>query len=106
MKRYLDKSPELPTAFFADNDTIAIGAMRALEEYGYNIPEDVSIIGFDNISFGAISDPPLTTINVYKQEMGELAVRQLALAMEEPEKVKMKIQVCTDFVERGSVREV
>ena len=65
----------IPTAYFADNDTIAIGAMRALKEYGYGIPEDVSIIGFDNISFRAISDPPLTTINVYKREMGGTAVR-------------------------------
>lgn len=106
MKRYLDNVSVIPTAFFADNDTIAIGAMRALKEYGYAIPKDVSIIGFDNVSFGAISDPPLTTINVYKHEMGEMAVRQLAMSIEDPKKVKMKIQVCTDFVERGSVREI
>lgn len=106
MKEYLDKTSSLPTAFFADNDTIAIGAMQALKEYGYDIPGDVSIIGFDNISFGAISDPTLTTVNVYKHEMGETAVRELALAIEDPKKVKMKIQVCTGFVERGSVREI
>ena len=106
MKRYLDETPVIPTAYFADNDTIAIGAMRAIKEYGYGIPEDVSIIGFDNISFGAISDPPLTTINVYKREMGETAVRELVLAIEDPKKVRMKIQVCTDFVERGSVRKI
>lgn len=106
MKQYLDRTSVIPTAFFADNDTIAIGAMRALKEYGYDIPKDVSIIGFDNVSFGAVSDPPLTTVHVYKHEMGEMAVRQLAMAMEDPKKVKMKIQVCTDFVERGSVREM
>jgi DNA-binding LacI/PurR family transcriptional regulator len=103
MKQFLSQHTDIPTAFFADNDTIAIGAMRALKEYGYRIPEDVSIIGFDNVSFGAISDPPLTTINVYKHEMGETAVRQLAQSIEDSQKIKMKIQVCTDFVERGSV---
>lgn len=106
MKAYLEQTPRLPTAFFADNDTIAIGAMQALKEAGYDIPGDVSIIGFDNISYGAICDPPLTTVNVYKHEMGETAVRELMHAMENRDSVRMKIQVCTDFVERGSVREI
>ena len=70
MKKYLQQVKELPTAFFADNDTIAIGAMRAIKEQGYDIPGDISIIGFDNISYGAISEPPLTTINVHKHETG------------------------------------
>jgi len=106
MKRYLDQTKEIPTAFFADNDIIAIGAMRALKEYGYNIPEDVSIIGFDNISFGSISDPPLTTVHVYKHEMGEIAVMELIRVIQGSKKIKTKIQVCTDFIERGSVRKI
>lgn len=96
----------LPTAFFADNDLIAIGAMQALKECGYDIPKDVSVVGFDNLSFGMVSNPPLTTIHVYKHEMGELAVRELVQAIEDPKKVKAKIQVYTDFVERGSVKEL
>lgn len=106
MKRYLENVTKLPTAFFADNDTIAIGAMQALKEYGYDVPGDVSIIGFDNISYGAISNPPLTTINVYKQEMGAMAVRELMYAIENPDRIRTKIQVCTDFVERSSVRAI
>ena len=104
MKNYLVKAEDLPTAFFADNDTIAIGAMRAIKEQGYRIPEDISIIGFDNISYGAISEPPLTTINVHKHEMGEMAVRELVRVTESSGRIKMKVQVCTDFVERASVR--
>lgn len=72
MKEYLQNNPKLPTAFVADNDIIAIGAMRALKEDGYKIPDDVSIIGFDNIAFGAVSDPPLTTVGVYKHELNDL----------------------------------
>jgi len=106
MKQYLKEVEKLPTAFFADNDVIAIGAMQALRESGYDIPGDVSIIGFDNISYGAISNPPLTTIHVYKHEMGETAVRELLYAVEHVNKIKKKIQVCTDFVERGSVRRI
>lgn len=106
MQRYLDETKAIPTAFFADNDTIAIGAMQALKEHGYDIPGDVSIVGFDNISFGAISDPPLTTVNVYKHEMGETAVRELMQAVEGKKRINLKIQVCTDFVERSSVRNL
>lgn len=106
MKEYLEQTPVIPTAFFADNDTIAIGAMRALQEFGYKIPEDVSIIGFDNVAFGAMANPPLTTVNVYKQEMGEMAVRELLFAVENKSKIRTKIQVCTDFVERASVRKI
>lgn len=49
MLRYLEGKPELPTAFFADNDNLALGAMKALQESGYRVPQDVSIIGFDDL---------------------------------------------------------
>lgn len=107
MKHYLEKEPELPTAFFADNDVIALGAIRALEERGIKIPEQVSVVGFDDIRFGAVSMPGLTTIHVYKQEMGEVAVRRaLDHIKYSGRQVKMKIQVGTEFLERGSVRDI
>ena len=61
MAAYLAAGPNLPTAFFADNDLIAISCMRALRVAGYHIPDDVSIIGFDGITTGELTDPPLTT---------------------------------------------
>lgn len=106
MKQYLEQTKKVPTAFFSDNDTIAIGAMRAIKESGYDIPGDISIIGFDNITYGTICEPPLTTINVHKHEMGEMAVKELVRVAEGKSRIKMKIQVCTDFVERESVREL
>lgn len=57
MVRYLGSSPSLPTAFFADNDIIAISCMRALKEYGCRIPDDVSIIGFDNLPMSYVTSP-------------------------------------------------
>ena len=107
MKKYLENTDRLPTAFFADNDVIAIGAMRAMKEKGIRIPEDISIVGFDDISFGAVSTPGLTTIRVFKQEMGEVAVRRALDHIRYTGKnVEMKIQVCTEFIERGSVRQI
>lgn len=106
MSEYLKKTSDLPTAFFADDDVIALAAMRALQEHGYKIPEDISIIGFDNIPFCEISNPRLTTIHVFKQEMGEIAVRRLLDHIKLDCRVKAKIQVCTEFVERESVRNL
>ena len=48
---------KLPTAFFADNDMIALGAMKAMAEFGIRIPEDISIVGFDDLTFSSISYP-------------------------------------------------
>lgn len=107
MKRHLESTGRLPTAFIADNDVIAIGAMRAMKEKGIRIPEDISIVGFDDIGFGTVSTPGLTTIRVFKQEMGEVAVRRALDHIKYSGKnVKMKIQVCTQFIERDSVRQI
>lgn len=107
MKEYLEQEPALPTAYFADNDVIALGAMRAMKEKGIRIPEDVSVVGFDDSKFGLISVPGLTTVHIYKHEMGATAVRRALDYVKNQDKAeKMKIQVCTTFVERESVRDL
>jgi LacI family transcriptional regulator len=65
------------TAIFAGNDAMAIGAMRALRSGGYRIPEDVSVVGVDDITLASYAEPPLTTIAQPKQEAGTQAVRCL-----------------------------
>lgn len=106
MNRFLEQKPELPTTFFADNDIIALGAMKALQNHGFQIPQDISIIGFDDIPFCSISTPPLTTIRVFKQEMGQTAVRRLIEMIQNETQVKTKTQICNEFVERDSVRRM
>lgn len=106
MKKYLMNKIVLPTAFIADNDMIALGAMKALAEYGVRIPEDVSIIGFDDLPFSAIASPPLTTLRVPKQEMGRIATRRLIQLIKNREDAGIKIEVSTQFVERGSVKTI
>ena len=96
-------SDSLPTAFFADNDVLAVGAMRALTEAGIRVPEDVSIVGFDDLSLGAFSTPPLTTVHVLKHEVGEIAVRRLIGNVNNPKNYTCKTLVSTYFVERKSV---
>jgi DNA-binding LacI/PurR family transcriptional regulator len=65
------------TALFAYNDLCAIGAIRALDEAGLRVPEDVSVVGFDDIPGASYSRPSLTTVRQPMQEMGQLAARTL-----------------------------
>jgi LacI family transcriptional regulator/LacI family purine nucleotide synthesis repressor len=106
MLAWLATDPELPTAFFADNDVLAVGAMRALLERGYRVPDDVSFVGFDDLSFASFANPPLTTIHVPKRELGEAAVRKLMENIRSPRGYVCKTQMSTIFVERDSVREI
>lgn len=107
MLRYLQKNPRLPTAFFADNDMIALGAMKALQEMGMRIPEDVSIVGFDDLPFCEISSPPLTTLRVPNREMGKMAVRRLAEMIEGiAADAVIKTQVCPRIVYRSTVKRM
>ena len=68
------RTAKLPSALFCVNDTIALGCMRAFTESGMVLPRDVSLIGFDNLSAGEMSTPPLTTIEVSKQRIAHRAV--------------------------------
>lgn len=106
MKKYLEGSPKLPTAFFADNDIIALGAMRAMKEAGLKIPDDISIIGFDDLPYSEICSPRLTSLRVPKQEMGIIAVKQIIEIMKDKTPVKLNIEVGTDFVIRDSVKKI
>ncbi len=69
--------PEAPTALFCGTDLIAIAAIKALSDRGLRVPEDVSVIGFDGVAFGAMLQAPLTTIEMPVHEMGERAVEML-----------------------------
>ena len=105
MLAHLEKRRDsLPTAFFADNDMIALGAMKAFQEKGYRIPEDISIIGFDDLPFSEISSPRLSTMRVPNTEMGMLAVRRVVDLITERDAVVAKIQVCPKLIVRDSVR--
>lgn len=94
----------LPTAFFAGNDIMAIGCMRALTEKGYRIPEDVSIIGMDNTTLCEACTPQLSTIHVYKHELGVMATRTLLSLAETGVHSAIKVEVGVSVKLRDSIK--
>ena len=94
---------ELAECYFCTNDIIAYGFIRALREHGVSIPQDVSIIGFDNLPQSATMEPGLTTIDVSKRKIGYLAVTVLddLIAAAEPQP-PVKILVGAELVLRAS----
>lgn len=106
MEAAIARRQSLPTAFFADNDTIALGAMRALKRAGLRIPEDVSVIGFDDIPSCTVIEPPLTTMRVECDCIGHVSVcRLLELIKNEGGRAyRLKQDVDTRLIERESVR--
>jgi LacI family transcriptional regulator len=66
-----------PTAVLASNDMTAIGALGAIHEYGLRVPEDISIVGFDDIQISAFTQPALTTVRLSREEIARLAFRAL-----------------------------
>ena len=102
MKELLKSNVELSKCYFADNDQIAAGALRAFTEAGYRIPQDISIIGFDDMPLCTYTIPTLTTIHVPKQYMGELAVKRLAEIIENQSSGPVKIEVATQIKKRKS----
>jgi LacI family transcriptional regulator len=94
--------PERPTAIFASNDVTAFGVIEAARDRGLRIPEDLSVIGFDDIPEAANIHPPLTTIRQPLEQMGRMAARMLLHAIEHPE-IEMKTVVLpTELIIRSS----
>ena len=106
MLSILQREPELPTAFFAANDMLALGAIRALQQSGYSVPQDISVVGFDDLPFCTISNPPLTTIKVYNRDIGRAAVRRLMEMMKYENFYTTRVLMRSSFVERESVRDL
>lgn len=103
MKQILAENEPLASCYFADNDHIAAGVMQALEEHGLRIPEDVAIVGFDDLPICRQMRTPMTTIHVPKFYLGELTARQLIRSINAPSPAPIKIEVGVSLVKRKSV---
>jgi LacI family transcriptional regulator len=93
-----------PTAIFAANDLMAFGALEAIKEHGLRVPQDISVIGFDDIPMANQVFPPLTTIRQPLAEMGRAAVRMMLAKLRGVEPPSHRITLATELVERASTR--
>lgn len=92
----------LPRVFFVASDSMAVGAIRAIHEAGMKIPEDIGIIGFDDIPTASFTVPPLTTIRVHTEFMGETAV-SLSSELIEGRNIPKKVIIPTKLIKRESM---
>jgi len=98
--------PSPPTAIFACNDMMAVGAMRAIHEKNLHVPGEVSVIGFDDILLASYTVPPLTTIAQPSYEMGLIAAEILINRLREPGSPPRHEILLPTLVERGSCRAI
>jgi LacI family transcriptional regulator len=94
----------LPTAIFAANDLLALGALRAARETGVRVPLDLSIVGINDIPMVGLVDPPLTTARVPQREMGAIAARMLISLLEHEPLAQRHVLLETELVVRDSTR--
>ncbi|WP_270573074.1 LacI family DNA-binding transcriptional regulator [Bacillus glycinifermentans] len=95
-----------PTALFCANDDMAIGAMNALYANGKRCPDDMSIIGFDDIGFSAFTTPSLTTVKKPTEKISMLGAESLLSLIEHPETKGRQSLISTELIIRNSVRRL
>lgn len=96
--------PEVPEALMCSNDRAAILMCKALEGLGYKVPQDISVVGFDDIELCKMVTPRITTVHVNKELMGKRGMQKLIYRLEHPEDKIEKIIMDVRIVERDSVR--
>lgn len=93
-----------PTAIFATTDMLALGVLRWLTDWSFNVPEEVSVVGYDGTLLGALANPPLTTVRQPLEEMVRTAVATLLELVAHPERLPRKVVLPPSLVLRQSTR--
>ena len=101
MKRLL-ATGDIPTAVFAATDSIAFGVIKAIQEAGLRVPEDIAVAGYDDIEMAELFYPPLTTVRVNRHDIGRIAVRELLSQIAKPELESRIITVGNELIVRKS----
>ena len=106
ISEYLKNNGSLPTALFASNDAVAVGVIRGLQEAGYEVPKDISIIAFNDTIVSQYTNPPLTSVSVHTEYLGEVAVELMVEKLSNDRRYAKKVIVPSEFVIRGSVKSI
>jgi LacI family transcriptional regulator len=100
-RQLLDDAPAI-TGICAVNDSMAIGAIGAASATGRKVPDDLSVVGFDNISWAEVHHPPLTTIHIPKEQIGVEAANRLIMLLANPDIEPTTTTVAVHLIERAS----
>lgn len=103
---HLLSSNPRPTAIIAANDEIAFGIWRSFRRLGVKVPEEVSLVGFDDREEALMMDPPLTTMRVHKEEIGQALVKLLLEKLDKPTTQITRLMLPVRLIVRGSVRNL
>ena len=106
ISEYLKNNDSLPTALFASNDAVAVGVIRGLKEAGYEVPKDISIIAFNDTIVSQYTNPPLTSVSVHTEYLGEVAVELMVEKLSNDRRYAKKVIVPSEFVIRESVKRI
>ena len=102
MDKFLDQNPKAITGVVAGNDLLALGVYHSLRSHGLKCPQDVSVVGFNNMPFANDFQPPLTTVDAPHYEMGVQAARIILNQIEGDESSPVKIMLPVSLIVRGS----
>ncbi len=106
-KKFIKENGKKVTTIFAFNDILAFGVISALNDLGISVPDDISVVGFDNTYISKYSIPPLTTIEQPRSELGLAAIKNLINRFESVgSKVSYNIVIPFKFIERSSVKKL
>lgn len=101
MLEALERFPDLE-GIVAVNDATAFGAIRACKERAIRVPEDVAVVGFDNVGWAPLHDPPLTTVRIFWREIGVQAARRLVDRIERGTPTSIRLRMSTELITRRS----
>jgi DNA-binding LacI/PurR family transcriptional regulator len=104
--RSLLKHPQRPTAVIASNDLTAIGALGVMHELGLKVPEDISLVGYDDISFAHLTQPPLTTVILSRTQLAVMAFAALDGLIQKESSFHADLTIPTHLLMRGSTRAI
>lgn len=106
LRRWLQKDRPRPTAFLAYNEETAISAASVMKEAGVRIPEDISLISFNDTPLSILIEPPLTSVNAPLAAMGDMAVKLLTERIGDPGHIPCKVVLPMSLMERSSVKSL
>ena len=106
IRKWLEQKDHIPTALLAYNEESAITAVSNLREVGLRIPEDVSVISFNDTPLSILTEPPLTSVTAHLEVMGEMAVKMLLDRLDDPQHLPYKIVLPPTLAVRDSVVDI